>query len=295
MKYIVVKTWLLVIFLFPVIAQAQDVQTYTVKPGDTLYSIAREYNISVQELNRLNRLESGVIRSGMVLVLSDVVISPDSLRAPDSSASSPDAVLRADGESVVETHTLTSIATRLGLEPNVLIQLNPDIERVVERMNLISPDVEKVTKTYTVKAGDTLFGVAKSHSLTVDQLVALNSLSATSIRTGQKLQVPGEQPAGSSTWASNGILGAVMYPPTLSDRMLMSGLRYKEDIFVVGHPTLPVGTLIMLGRELEGPTVLCIVADESLSIDSHVLDVSAAVASAVRLIENERVEVYTLK
>ncbi|MER3480842.1 MAG: septal ring lytic transglycosylase RlpA family lipoprotein [Meiothermus sp.] len=45
-------------------------QTYTVQPGDTLYSIARRYGTSVQALQQANQLAGEVIQAGQVLRLS---------------------------------------------------------------------------------------------------------------------------------------------------------------------------------------------------------------------------------
>ncbi len=43
---------------------------------------------------------------------------------------------------------------------------------------------------YTVKAGDTLWSVATANRMSVNELMALNSLSSTSLRIGQQLTVP---------------------------------------------------------------------------------------------------------
>lgn len=43
--------------------------TYTVKKGDTLYSIARNYDVSVNELMQLNNLSSSVLTVGQTLVI----------------------------------------------------------------------------------------------------------------------------------------------------------------------------------------------------------------------------------
>jgi LysM repeat protein len=45
-------------------------------------------------------------------------------------------------------------------------------------------------KSYTVKSGDTLNGIAKKHSVTVKDLQAANNLTTTQIKVGQKLRIP---------------------------------------------------------------------------------------------------------
>lgn len=50
-------------------APAGDVEFHRVRPGDTLFSIARQYDITVQQLKDWNRLSSNVIRPGQTLRL----------------------------------------------------------------------------------------------------------------------------------------------------------------------------------------------------------------------------------
>lgn len=49
--------------------KAPDIQTYTVKRGDTLYHIATSYNITVEELMRMNNLGSTSISEGQQLIV----------------------------------------------------------------------------------------------------------------------------------------------------------------------------------------------------------------------------------
>ena len=48
------------------------ISTYTVARGDTLYSIARRYNMTVETLKEFNGLETNTISVGQVLYLHPV-------------------------------------------------------------------------------------------------------------------------------------------------------------------------------------------------------------------------------
>ncbi|NQV73440.1 LysM peptidoglycan-binding domain-containing protein [bacterium] len=285
MRYLIV--WAVLISLFSIPAMAQSSSKYVVKPGDTLYSIATAYAMSVEDLKALNNIDDGVIRSGMELIIRREEVKPAELGASGS-----DSKQQLDGGS---NESLASVADKLGLTVDEVLLLNPEIQQVIDRLNSISPAVERTTGSYTVKAGDTMFSIAKANGLSVAQLSELNGFTNTSIRSGQRLNVPGTEPAGSSTWSSLGVVDAVTYPETFSTRLMAGQIAYDESLFVVGHATLPIGSLIMIGKANEGPTVLCIVAEESLAVSMHILDVSMAVAKAVGLQENERIEVFTLK
>ncbi len=305
MKAFFSRVLLLCLLSIPLSVQAQSSQTYTVKPGDTLFSIAQAHNISIEDLRRLNSLEGGAIRSGMKLIISDEVTATDVLQKAaisdkkevrSASDVSPKAEeLKTGVDLAASGETVASVADKLEMSVDELLMLNSKIEDVVDRLNEISPTEETTSNPYVVKPGETLFSIARSHGMTVRQLSDFNSMAKTSIQSGQKIRVPGNKPAGTSVWVSMGEIDAVMYPSTFVGRTMASGIIYDEVIYAVGHATLPIGTLIMLGKAKEGPTILCIVTDDSLSVSMNVIDVSAAVASAVGLQENDRVEVYTLK
>ena len=49
-----------------------DDTTYVVKAGDTLYSIAREFNTTVDEIKKLNNLTNNNLSIGQILIVKDV-------------------------------------------------------------------------------------------------------------------------------------------------------------------------------------------------------------------------------
>ncbi len=293
MRYVIV--WVVLISLFSMPALAQNSSKYIVKPGDTLFSIATAHAMSVEDLKALNNLDDVVIRSGMELIVSTKEVAPDVVRTPAVTASPQSNSGEKQPRGGGANESLASVADKLGLTVDEILLLNPEIQKVIDRLNSISPAVEQTTGSYTVKAGDTMFAIAKAYGLSVAQLSELNGFKNTSIQKGQRLKVPGSEPAGSSTWSSLGVVDAVPYPETFSNRVMAGQIAYDESLFVVGHATFPIGSLIMIGKANEGPTVLCIVAEESLSVSMDILDVSTAVADAVGLYENERIEVFTLK
>ena len=44
-------------------------ESYTVKKGDTLYSISKRFNISVEDLKKMNKLNSNTIEIGQTLLV----------------------------------------------------------------------------------------------------------------------------------------------------------------------------------------------------------------------------------
>ena len=48
-----------------------DAKYYTVKSGDTLYSIANKYNLSVNELKSINNLSRNTLTIGQKLIVNN--------------------------------------------------------------------------------------------------------------------------------------------------------------------------------------------------------------------------------
>ena len=46
--------------------------TYVVKAGDTLYSIARQFSTSVDEIKKLNNLSNNILSVGQILIVKEV-------------------------------------------------------------------------------------------------------------------------------------------------------------------------------------------------------------------------------
>lgn len=146
-----------------------DVEVYQVKNGDTLYKIAKDFNISVDELKAINDLVSDDlfvgqllnVPSGLSLVNSYVVNSGD---------------------------TLYSIAKKFNISVNKLKKynnLNNNLLSIGQK--LLIPIGEDTT--YVVRNGDTLYKIAREFNTTVDELRRLNNLTNDILSIGQILIV----------------------------------------------------------------------------------------------------------
>ena len=158
--------------------------TYTVRPGDTLYKIAQKNNLTVEELKKINNLTSDTLKVGQVLNLT-----------PQSLNTSTYIVQNGD--------TLYSIATKYNTTVDELKRLNnitnnsiyigqqllvPTIEE--EPAIPIPPIPDTNYTTYIVVKGDSLWGIAKKYGITVDDLIALNDLEKLTLQVGDILKVP---------------------------------------------------------------------------------------------------------
>lgn len=146
-----------------------DMELYQVKSGDTLYSIANKYNISINELKTLNDLIDNNLSVGQLLNVPS-------------------------GLSLVNTYvvesgdTLYSVAKKFDISVNKLKEYNGLTNNLLSiGQKLLIPIGDETT--YVVKSGDTLYSIAREFNLTVDKLKKLNNLENNNLSIGQILIV----------------------------------------------------------------------------------------------------------
>lgn len=163
----------------PYIAPGESVEgdVYTVKFGDTLYSIALKFNTTVNDLKTLNGLTSNNLSIGQKLRIPPTEVEEDFINY-----------------TVKLGDTLYTIAQNYGLTVNDIIEYNN------LGTTLITPNqVIKIPTTtsdnnneniYTVKPGDTLYSIAQQTGATIDEIKLLNNLPNNTLSIGQQLKIP---------------------------------------------------------------------------------------------------------
>lgn len=150
-----------------------DHSSHRVQKGESLHQIAQEEGIRLKWLLKRNHLSKRAVpRPGNLLVLKGYA------------AESPKAgrVRKTGGF----FGWLSRLFSGSGKERSVSLTREPSAPEK-------SPSNEskrKVTFVYTVKPGDTLYGISKKYNVTIDQIRQQNHLEGDTIRTGQKLLIP---------------------------------------------------------------------------------------------------------
>lgn len=153
---------------------------YTVVKGDTLYSIAQKNNTTVNEIKRLNNLNSNTLSIGQKLIIKEL---PNNITDKNNYYT------------VKKGDTLYSIANNYNVKVEDIKKLNNKLnnnlsigEILVIPSNTTSENIS--TTTYTVKYGDTLYSIAKKYNTSVTDIKNLNNLTTNILSINQKLILP---------------------------------------------------------------------------------------------------------
>lgn len=137
-----------------VTSEAASAKTVTVKANDTVWSIAKKNSVSVQTIEKLNKIKKNKNNQDLIFVGQKLTITQkNSSSTTATKAKAPTA-----------TASQTSSATTVK---------------------------QSTQNTYKVKSGDTLSKIASAYDTTVTKLKSLNKLKSDTIYVGQQLKVSG--------------------------------------------------------------------------------------------------------
>ncbi len=161
--------------VIPSISVSPEVSdTYIVQKGDSLWSIANKFNMTVSELKNLNNLTNNLLSIGQVLKIKN------------SSNNGKTTYTVQKGDS------LWVIANKYGITTEELKSYNNLTSNLLSIGQVLKiPQGKTSTENiYTVKKGDSLWTIANRYNTTVEKIKVLNNLTSNLLSIGQQLKIP---------------------------------------------------------------------------------------------------------
>ncbi|WP_226666648.1 LysM peptidoglycan-binding domain-containing protein [Metabacillus litoralis] len=196
-------------------ASAAAADSVKVKSGDTLWSLSRQFETSVDKIKSANGLSNDFLKVGQVLELPSTnkqnttpVVTPKvetttttTTKAVTYVVKSGDSlwvIARANNTSVSELKKLNGLQNdliRVG-QKLVVNKETTTTTKETDKKSVVNPTKPISSQSsYSVKAGDSLWKVANQFNITVAELKVTNKLTSDTIQIGQVLKITGEIPA----------------------------------------------------------------------------------------------------
>ncbi len=203
--------------------------TYTVKKGDSLWSIAKKYNTTVEQLKAANNLTSNLLNVGQTLKIPQIEISVEPGEYTVYIVKSGDNLYNIakrynlNVKDIVDYNNLAT--TNLSVGQRLLIPTSPT-----------TPSEEY--QTYIVKKGDNLYSIANRHNTTVDAIKSLNNLTSNILSINQKLLLPSTD-------------SEITYTVKKGDNLYSIANRYNTTVDAIKKKNNLTSNLLNIGQILK--------------------------------------------
>ncbi len=165
---------------------------HSVTKGQTLYSLSKLYDCDVNEIVSSNPGTDQGIKEGSVIKI------PASKSKIKGYSISSDPGRKFLLHEVLKKETLYSIANKYNIDINDLIAANPGSDQGVKKGQSLRIPIKKESPkeipsdkfAHTVKAGETLYGIAKQYNVTVDDVKNANNGLLNGLLAGEIVLIP---------------------------------------------------------------------------------------------------------
>lgn len=169
---------------------------HTVKPGQTLYSIAKAYNITVEEIQKENPTATLVISIGQSLKIPE---APVDLSKEIAEQYPQDYYYH----KVKKGETVFSISQIYDVSRDDIFQLNPGSDTLIsiDQVLRIPKDDDNFNKRnfqeedfgyfyYRVRRKDNLYRLSKEYDITIEKIIEANPILSEGLKSGQIIRIP---------------------------------------------------------------------------------------------------------
>ncbi|HEX7504179.1 MAG TPA: septal ring lytic transglycosylase RlpA family protein [Syntrophales bacterium] len=150
-----------------------------------------------------------------------------------------------------------------------------------------SPKAEDKWTEYTVKQGDTLWGLADTFGVSIKEIARSNNITDPDrIYTGQKMRVrvPSATENVTPEMPERSEVVASWYGKEYHGKPMANGKIYNMYANTIAHRTLPLGTKVELMNPDTGQIVRAVVTDRGPFIDGRDVDLSYSIAKKLNMV-----------
>lgn len=166
---------------------------HKVATGETLFSISKKYNVTVDSLKQWNKLLGNDLSVGQALVVKETSPQPVVTSPAPTIASTTTVTPTPKPEKVVTQPKPETKAVEKKPEPAEAKKNLPEPSPVTttpkETVNTSAPIAPGEWISHTVKSGETLFSLSTQYESSVEDLIKWNGLTSNNLRSGQIIKV----------------------------------------------------------------------------------------------------------
>jgi len=210
--------------------------TYIVQRGDTLWNISKKFDVPIDEIKRLNSLNSNLLFVGQTLKLPSYETTTDTNIT----------------YIVQKGDTLYSIAAKNDISVNELKTYNnltSDNLSIGQELNIpkgtsiITPSENEIINegsVYEVQKGDTLYSIAKKFNTSVDKIKEINSIVGDLLTIGMNLLIP-----------TSSLSDIIVHKVVSGDSLWSLANKYNTTVDSIKQLNNLVSDLLKVGEELQ--------------------------------------------
>lgn len=207
-------TYIIVFLTSSYVFSQDNLKKHTVTKGETITSIAKKYNVSVQDILNLNPNSNQILSLDTVILIPNVV---ENKSVNNTISLNRDKIIQ---HIVMPKETVYGIAKKYNISIELLNNTNEDLvknglkidqvlqipisntgkstnsvaENQLQKSNTIQPKEEvssNTTMLYEVLTNDTEYSIAKNNKISINELRSINpELLEIGLKIGQKIKLP---------------------------------------------------------------------------------------------------------